>query len=69
MSTSPGVADSPQVIARINAIIRELEILRRELTTQVTLATPHLTEQLFGALGRGTWDEYEPDLDWLRFSV
>jgi hypothetical protein len=70
MSISPAILDSRQIIARIDAIIHELESLRRQLTavTPPVTSTPHLTERLFGALGQGTWDEYEPDLDWLRFS-
>lgn len=62
-------SDPRLVIARIDAIIRELEALRRQLVAPVTTGMPNLTEQLFGALGHGTWDEYDLQLDWARFSV
>ena len=68
MSIAPASPDLRHVIARIDAIICELEALRRELTRSPVPATPNLTERLFGALGHGTWDEYDPHLDWLRFS-
>lgn len=29
----------------------------------------NLTSQLFGALGHGAWDEYDLQLDWVRFEV
>lgn len=69
MSVSPTSLDSRQVVARIDAIIHELETLRRQLTMSPVTAASNLTERLFGALGHGTWDEYDTHLDWLRFSV
>lgn len=61
---------SPETaVQRIDAIIRELEALRRQLTTEPkAIATHNLTEELFGAAGHGTRDEYDSFLDWLRFS-
>lgn len=58
MSISTPYLDVRQVIARIDAIIHELETLRRQPVTSPATAMPNLTERLFGALGRGTWDEY-----------
>ncbi|MFQ5855320.1 MAG: hypothetical protein ACE5LU_06730 [Anaerolineae bacterium] len=70
MSTSQVSLNSRQVIARIDAIIHELESLRHQLASPTPTLTPttNLTEQLFGALGQGAWDEYDLHLDWLRFS-
>ena len=61
--------DNRQVIARIDAMIRELQAMRRELATVPQAESkPNLVEDLFGALGHGTWDEYDLNLDWARFS-
>lgn len=68
MSTPLAQADLCQIVARIDAIIRELEVMRRELTKSAMIPSLNLTERLFGALGHGTWEEYELHLDWLRFS-
>jgi hypothetical protein len=64
------ILDQTQIVARIDAIIRELEALRRQLTlpAKTTPETHSLTEELYGSLGHGTWDEYDLDLDWKRFS-
>jgi len=63
---------SPKVILqRIDAIISELQALRQQVLTIQPHDTPsaNLVEELAGALGQGTWDEYDPDLDWKRFDV
>ncbi|MBL7164681.1 MAG: hypothetical protein ISS57_19000 [Anaerolineales bacterium] len=62
-----------QIISRIDTIIRELETLRQILTDPApTIAEPKrkngLTEELFGAAGQGSWDEYDPNIDFLRFA-
>ena len=58
-----------QAIARIDAMMRELQVMRRELTPLTELVTPPgLTRELFGAAGKGTRDEYDLNLDWVRFS-
>lgn len=64
---------SPETaVQRIDAIIRELEELRCQLTATskaaATLEKSSLTEELFGAAGHGTRDEYDLNLDWVRFS-
>ncbi|MBI5300522.1 MAG: hypothetical protein HY868_00180 [Chloroflexi bacterium] len=57
-----------QAIVRIDAMMRELQVMRRELTLPKAKATTSITNELFGALGKGTMDEYDMDLDWKRFS-
>lgn len=61
--------DTRQVVERIDAMMRELEIIRRQLTEfpKVAVATG-LTQELFGAAGKGTRDEYDMNLDWKRFA-
>jgi hypothetical protein len=50
-------------------MIRELEIIRRQLTDLPKIAVASgLTQELFGAAGNGSRDEYDMDLDWKRFS-
>jgi hypothetical protein len=61
--------DTRQIVGRIDAMMRELEIMRRQLTElpKAAVATG-LTQELFGAAGRGTRDEYDMNLDWKRFA-
>lgn len=69
MSTVSNISDMRQVVSRIDTIILELEILRCKLTSPSKTTTIHnITEELFGAAGHGTWDEYDLQLDWARFS-
>ena len=68
MQTMSTNLDRATIIARVDAAIRELELLRRQLAAPIK-TTRNLTEQLFGALGAGTWDEYDLHLDWARFST
>jgi len=50
--------DTRRVVERIDAMMRELEIMRRQLTTVPTVTVASgLTQELFGAAGRGTRDE------------
>lgn len=62
---------SPEtILQRIDTILRELEALRKMVAhTCVEPATDNQAQQLYGVLGRGTWDEYDRDLDWQRFSA
>jgi hypothetical protein len=61
--------DTRLVVNRIDAMIAELEMMRRQLmTTPQAVAPSGLTEELFGAAGRGSRDEYDLNLDWVRFS-
>jgi hypothetical protein len=51
------------ILRRIDAIIRELEDLRQAVVAaQVSSPTADLAQKLFGALGQGSWAEYDPDL-------
>ena len=56
------------IIKKIDAIVYELQELRRTIRAQVRPTETHLTEQLYGVLGRGSWDEYDHSLDWQRFA-
>lgn len=59
---------SPEVILeRLDAIIRELGELRQFVVRQINPPIDDVAGQLFGALGQGSWDEYDQDLDWQRF--
>lgn len=67
--------DRRAVLARLDAIMHELEILRRLLDeptepSVVTSTQPKtsMTATLWGAAGQGTREEYDLDLEWQRFS-
>jgi len=64
METTPDV-----IVKRIDAILYELQELRRAVLEQSRPSNGNLTQQLYGALGKGTWDEYDRDIDWRRFVV
>ena len=58
------------ILQRIEAIMRELESLRKiVLTAQIESPQENLAQKLFGILGQGNWDEYDSDLDWQRFEA
>ena len=63
--------DTRQIVTQIDAIIPELLALRRRLTAATTppVESGRLTAALYGALGQGTWEEYDTDLDWKRFGA
>ena len=72
MATPLAVSDQQQVISRVDTIIHELEALRRQLklaAASKTTGTTDIIEELFGAAGQGTRDEYDLNLDWARFSA
>jgi hypothetical protein len=49
-------------------MMRELAAIRRQLSTLPNVAAVSgLTQELFGAAGKGTRDEYDLQLDWKRF--
>jgi hypothetical protein len=58
------------LLERIDLIMRELQALRQtvQAMTKPTPSAP-LAQELFGSLGQGTPEEYEPDIDinWQRF--
>ncbi len=53
METTPEV-----IVKRIDAILYELQELRRAVLEQSRPSNGNLAQQLYGALGKGTWDEY-----------
>ena len=58
------------ILQRIDTTIRELEGLRKALLrSQAETLKDDLAQQLYGALGQGDWEEYDPDLDWQRFAA
>ena len=63
------VLDTRQVVGRIDAMMRELETMRRQLTALSRVAAVSgLTQELFGAAGKGSRNEYDLSLDWKRFA-
>lgn len=68
MATS--APDREAIIARLEEIRQELVAIRRMLEEpQPQPAMRNNSERLFGSLGHGSWDEYDSDLDWARFST
>ncbi len=65
-----GAPDTRQMLTQVEAMIRELQIIRGQLVQLLPLASSEagLTDRLFGAAGHGTPDEYDSFLDWERFS-
>jgi hypothetical protein len=64
--------DSPETIrGRIDAMIQELQELRRKLAVPLEVAPPasNLARELYGAPAPATGgdDGYDPNLDWERF--
>ena len=56
------------LLERIDSIAREVEELRKAVWLQAQLPERNLANRLYGALGQGSWDEYDLELDWQRFS-
>jgi hypothetical protein len=54
-------------LKRIDTVIRELQALRQVIVAQYRPVEGPLTQQLYCVLGQGTWEEYDPFLDWQRF--
>jgi hypothetical protein len=60
----------PEIVQRIDAMIRELQLLREMVAArQPKKSETHLVEDLFGVLGNGSWAEYDSALDWERFNI
>lgn len=57
------------IVKRIDAIICELQVLRQTILVQTRPPNGNIVEQLYGALGQGSWDEYDLYLDWQRFAL
>jgi hypothetical protein len=62
---------SAVIVRRIDAIITELQELREQVRTIQPTTEPSrdLVEEMAGSLGQGTWDEYDPQLDWKQFDT
>lgn len=64
-----------QLLDRIDALMRELEGIRRQILhlsppdTQPSRDRPSMAEQMFGGMGKGSWQEYDSFDDYLRFSL
>lgn len=56
------------LLKRIENIVHELAELRQAVLMQARPKERNLADQLYGALGQGSWEEYDLDLDWHRFS-
>ena len=54
------------LLERIHAILLELLELRQAIASQARDARRNVTLQLFAALGRGAWEEYDLTIDWQR---
>ena len=67
-TAQPTTQTSNMVLSRIDAIIHELYELRGLVVREQPLPIPDLSHELYGVLGRGTWGEYDLDLDWQRFN-
>lgn len=68
MAILSGVQTTPEaLLQRIDAIMRELQEMRRLIMSQSRQIDEDLVEQLWGILGHGDWDEYQEELDWEYF--
>lgn len=75
MGIAPNI-DSDQLIERLNVLIRELEQLRNQISqltgagvNPATSPSANVTDRLYGALGQGSWDEYDHFADYERFGA
>jgi hypothetical protein len=72
MTKTGAGSEVEQVVTQIDAIIPELLALRRRLTVAAPASSPttaSTTAELYGALGNGSWEEYDPDVDWVQFGA
>lgn len=56
-----------KLLQQIDALIRDLQNLRTQLSAQ-SIPSSGKAANLFGKLGRGSWQEYDLELDWERFT-
>jgi hypothetical protein len=66
--TKEATQPSDRILERIDAIIQELQELRQEVLSRGRPAEENLVDQLYGAWGKGSWEEYDRHLDWQRFA-
>lgn len=58
------------LLQRIDTIMHELQELRQAVfRLQAGSVEDNPAQQLYGALGQGSWDEYDLELDWQRFGA
>jgi len=71
MTIQTNEQSSDMILQRIDAIIAELQALRQQVLIKQPSPIPsaNLVDEMAGALGQGTWDEYDPQLDWKRFDT
>ena len=61
------MSDQPQaaLLRRIDAIASELDMLRQSILHPCAhQSNGDLAQQLYGAIGQDSWDDYDQDLDW-----
>jgi hypothetical protein len=56
------------ILKRVDSIVFELQALRQAVQALRRDGDEDLVAQLYGSWGKGTWKEYEPDIEWQRFS-
>ncbi len=56
-----------KLLQQIDALIHDLQNLRTQLSAQ-SVSSSGKVANLFGKLGRGSWQEYDLELDWERFT-
>ncbi len=56
-----------KLLQQIDALIRDLQNLRAQLSAE-PVSCPGKVANLFGKLGKGSWQEYDHELDWERFT-
>lgn len=55
-----------KLLQQIDTLIRDLQNLRAQLSAEA-VPCPGKVANLFGKLGKGSWQEYDHELDWERF--
>jgi len=66
---SPMVDDPlDAILRRIDSVMLELLELRQAVLTKQHPPAQDLAAELYGSWGQGTWEEYQPDVEWQRFS-
>lgn len=69
MNQLPTNQSPENILRRIDTIIQELQELRQLVKKETSPVNENISQQLFGALGTGTWEEYDPQTDWTRFDT
>ncbi len=69
MNQLPTNQSPENILRRIDTIIQELQELRQLVKKETSPVNENISQQLFGALGTGTWEEYDSQIDWTRFDT